>query len=478
MGLDTVINTGIDQNPDLMKRLVSSIFGQPVAPGATPPMFGKTAPALTVPPGGAATPSPSGAAPAPAAVGTAPAPAAPAAPSTPMTAPRTSAPSAGPGEPWKPGTYSAALNNNGGNTEPGNQPPPRGSTPSVLSEDEWNKQHPLAPHTPYQAPDFKHRLLAGIFAGMQEYGHKGEGAETARRYEENVRSQVDREKAYPQTSAEQQHAGYERYVQGVKAPLDLQDLQAQITERQAKAQKDTDTRALEREYSKAVTSGDDEKAQRYADAIGELRGEMRPDKTHTPYGDWREQNPHAPVENWLKTEQDAKPKTRTNPFEAFAYGTPDEKQSAKDFIALEGKQRLQDRAPSEVEQRYALFQKDPDGYKSMYGERGGAQEQAQAARMLKFFDGRRKEIEGDFTLDDQTKQQRLSEIGELEKPYLDAAKVGGPSGGAAAKKNAGGASGDGPRAGEIEVNGPNGEHGYIPRAKLAKAKTLGWKQVE
>jgi hypothetical protein len=167
-----------------------------------------------------------------------------------------------------------------------------------------------------------------------------------------------------------------------------------------------------------------------------------------------------------------KPEKFTNPFEAFAYGTAEQKKAAQDFIAFEKQQGARYEKPGEVEQRYALYQKDPAAFKEMYGNRGGAQEQGQAARMLRFFDGQRKQIQGDFMLGDQEKEQKLAEIQELEKPYLDAAQVGG----AGWTKNAG-ANDNGLRAGEVEVTGPHGEHGYIPRTNLARAIRRGWKQV-
>ena len=118
----------------------------------------------------------------------------------------------------------------------------------------------------------------------------------------------------------------------------------------------------------------------------------------------------------------------SNPFEAFAYGDPNERKAAQDFIALEGRQKLQDRPPSEVEQRYRLFQKDPDAYRAMFGDREAGQtsrDQAQAARMLNYFEKQRKTIRDDFTLDDAEKQRQLSEIDDMEKPYLDVAQPGG-----------------------------------------------------
>jgi hypothetical protein len=457
---------GPEQNPELLKAMIQRIFGA-AQPGATPPFFGTTMHDPSSAPAAAATPAPGG--------------------MTSAAGPGSSAPSAGP-SPTSPGYRLPSAP--GGGEAPGAFPKPgvfsagapvppvptgESAPPApVMSESDWNRANAAPEHTPYVAPDLKHRMLEGLFAGMQEFGHRGEGAETVRDYLGNIRAQQEQEKTYPQRAAAEQHAGYERYIQGQKGPLDIKDLQAQITERESVAQKNNDTHALEREYYKAVTAGDDDKAQRYADAIGELRGELKPEKNHTPYGDWRTANPRAPVTDWLKAEQDAKGKGHTNPFEAFAYGTPEEKKAAQDFIAFEKQQGAKNERPGEVEQRYALFLKDPEAFKAMYGDRGGAQEQGQAARMLKFFDGQRKQIQGDFTLDEQTKQQKLTEIQELEKPYLDAAKVGG----AAGKKNAGGTHDQGPRAGEVEVTGPNGEHGYIPRANLAKATQRGWKQVQ
>jgi hypothetical protein len=170
-----------------------------------------------------------------------------------------------------------------------------------------------------------------------------------------------------------------------------------------------------------------------------------------------------------------KPQRFTNPFEAFAFGDANERKAAQDFIALEKRLGRENDKPGEIEQRYSLYKRDPDAYREMFGDKGAAQgsrDEAQAARMLKFFDGQRKQIQGDFTLDDTEKQRQLAEIQALEKPYLDAAKVGGPSG----NKNAS-ANGGGPRAGEVEVISPSGQRGYIPRANLKKALGRGYTQA-
>lgn len=157
----------------------------------------------------------------------------------------------------------------------------------------------------------------------------------------------------------------------------------------------------------------------------------------------------------------------SNPFEAFAYGTPEERKAAQDFLTLEKRTGAQFRNPSELGQRYSLYKRDPDAYKAMFGNRGDAQDQAtnartqaQAARMLKYFDGQRKEIQNSFLMDDTEKQQRLAEIDQLEKPYRDAAQVNaGPTD-----------QGD-----TIQVINPNGTAGTIPIVNLKKALKKGYK---
>jgi hypothetical protein len=196
------------QDPDALKKaLLAKLFGGPI-PGAVPPP-GATQRSLT------GTPDP----------GTPPTPIAPAttqpnASATPAT-PITAAPGPQPAKPMA------------------SAPPavrPAADTP-FPSETDWAKQNPLPAHTPYQAPDLKHRLLAGLFAGMQEYGRPGEGAATARSYLSEIQKNEDAESNYPATEAAQQHQKYMTAAQGAKAPLDLEDLKAQIADRQATARK-------------------------------------------------------------------------------------------------------------------------------------------------------------------------------------------------------------------------------------------------
>jgi hypothetical protein len=174
-----------------------------------------------------------------------------------------------------------------------------------------------------------------------------------------------------------------------------------------------------------------------------------------------------------------KPKAHTNPFEAFAYGDANERKAAQDFITFEKKLGQRFEKPGEVEQRYTLFKRDPEAYKAMFGDRGATQDnaqtsrnQAQATRMLNYFAKQRKQVEEDFTLDDAAKQQQLTDIEELEKPFKEIALPIG-AGGAIAKPG----GGNGPRTDEVEVINPNGQHGYIPRANLQKALGRGYKQA-
>jgi hypothetical protein len=99
----------------------------------------------------------------------------------------------------------------------------------------------------------------------------------------------------------------------------------------------------------------------------------------------------------------------------------------------------------------------------MFGNRGGAQDQAQAARMLNYFQRERRRIEDDWTLDEPTRAQRLNEIDQLEAPYLNAAA---PSGGAA-----GGQGG----VDRVTVVSPKGVTGTIPRSQLKAAQGKGYR---
>jgi len=163
----------------------------------------------------------------------------------------------------------------------------------------------------------------------------------------------------------------------------------------------------------------------------------------------------------LQDAQDVKPErqTHTSPFEAFAYGSPEEKKAAQDYLEFEKRMGARYRNPNEFEERYKLFQEDPDTYKAMFGDKAGKPDVATATKMLNYFDRRRREINQDFTLDDAQKQEQLKDIENLEKPFMDVVQPG----------NRGGASE------RVEVIHPNGQRGTIPRSQLGAAKKKGYK---
>lgn len=211
----------VDQNqqdPDAVRKaLLAKLFGGQVPWGGTPPFL----PSQTA---SNAAGSP-GAAPAVAAAptdgGTQPGPQ----PARPINGARPSNTSAAPGGMTRPASISDPEATNAA-TRP---------LPTFQSEEEWNKENPAPPHTPYVAPDLKHRLLMGLFAGMQEFGHPGLGAETARNYLGDIEKNEEAERNFPETSAAAQHQRYMTAVQGARAPLDLQELQARITDTQEQA---------------------------------------------------------------------------------------------------------------------------------------------------------------------------------------------------------------------------------------------------
>lgn len=207
----------------------------------------------------------------------------------------------------------------------------------------------------------------------------------------------------------------------------------------------------------------------------------------------------------LQDAQDVKPDrpTHTSPFEAFAYGTPQEKKAAQDFLAFEKRMGAQYERPTDAEVRYKLFQRDPEGYKAVFGDKAAAGDRTHATEMLKFFQKQRDAISKDFMLGDDEKAQQLAEIDKLEQPFQEAAGIS-PRGGAAssgektvntvdildyARKN--GVSSiearkhflaEGyrivPATDRVNVIGPDGTPGTVPRSQLEKAKKKGYRVAQ
>lgn len=176
-------------------------------------------------------------------------------------------------------------------------------------------------------------------------------------------------------------------------------------------------------------------------------------------------NPAEARQQVLKDAQSAKPdrQIHTSPFEAFAYGDAQEKKAAQDFLDLEHRLGSRYRTPSEFEEKYRLFKEDPDTYRAMFGDKSAEKpDRATATRMLNYFDRRRREIQQDFTLDDNQKQEQLKDVENLEKPFLDAVQPGAAAGG----KND-----------RVEVIHPNGQRGTVPRSQLDKAKKKGYREA-
>jgi hypothetical protein len=158
-----------------------------------------------------------------------------------------------------------------------------------------------------------------------------------------------------------------------------------------------------------------------------------------------------------------KPAGHTSAFEAFAYGSPEEKKAAQDYIDLEKKSAARYKTPSEFDEKFRLFKEDPETYKAMFGDKAGTPDRATATRMLNYFDKRRREVNGDFMLDETQKQEQLRDIENLEKPFMDAVQPGRTD-----------------RGGEDRVNviGPDGTPGTIPRTQLEKAKKKGYREAQ
>jgi hypothetical protein len=248
-----------------------------------------------------------------------------------------------------------------------------------------------------------------------------------------------------QRALEMPQERYQRDLKAAESGLQMQDVASQIAERERQANLPT---PLEHFPAGEMVAD--------PNAPGGFRqvGTPKPEKTETVESGG--QAYEKQTDGSWKAIGSPKPQRLTDPFEAFAYGTPEEKQAAKDFLDAEKKAGARYDKPGEIEQRYDLFRKDPDSYRQMFGDRGGAQDKAQASRMLQFFDKQRKEIEQDWTLDEPTKAQRLAEIQDLERPYLDTAAAA-------------------PAGDRVTVVSPQGKTGTIPRSQLKDAQKKGYK---
>lgn len=172
------------------------------------------------------------------------------------------------------------------------------------------------------------------------------------------------------------------------------------------------------------------------------------------------QKPNGEVYDRVGATTQPRSSGHTSPFEAFAYGTPEEKKAAQDFLSFEKRMGSQYQRPTEAEFRYSLYKRDPEGYKAVFGDKAAAGDRAHASRMLNFFQRQRDAISKNFMLGDDEKAQQLQEIDDMEKPFMETAR---------------GNSGGGDR---VNVVSPDGIPGTIPRSQLGAARRKGYRVAQ
>lgn len=341
---------------------------------------------------------------------------------------------------------------------------------------QWEQSEPTAP----KPEDYKSSILRKLFGGAAGFALGATG-------NPQIGEQIARDITHPGFTRAQRNynnaeAQWQRRGENIAKEGQLSDLDERIKASEATAQRTADSRSLDQLYTDAVRAGDTGQQAQILDAIKGLEGAKRGEET--PFSVWRQQNPTAPVGAFFAAEKGGK--EFTDPFQAYMSGNPEQQKAAKDFLTFEKQQGARFERPDEIQERYQLYKRDPEAYRDMFGNRGSAQDQAQAARMLKYFDAQKNRVTNDFTLSDDDKKTQLAEIANLEQPYLAAAGVEAPgaqgvapparnAGGnqdANSKRNVGGQSKD-----EIEVINPQGVRGYIPKANLAKALKAGYKQA-
>jgi hypothetical protein len=155
----------------------------------------------------------------------------------------------------------------------------------------------------------------------------------------------------------------------------------------------------------------------------------------------------------------------SNPFEAFAYGTPEQKKSAQEFIDFEKRIGAKYRQPSAFDERYRLFTEHPDIYQKMYGTKGGVSV-AEARMLLSYADRRERELNDpakNLDMSDADRQAALQEVEQIRQ-MAEGAIAGAPGQGAGATEG-----------NTVNVISPDGRAGTIPRRNLPKALKRGYK---
>jgi len=361
MDATQVPQKGIDPSaidPNAIKVILARLFGGAVQPGATQfPTTGGAPAAQTTTPAGMTQPK--SAAPAPAQSD----PAAQAAPSQAgMTQPKPAAAAPNPAGMTRPA--SAGMASRPGPTA-GGLPQPTGAKKEAVgttdegfpSESAWQAAHPTPQQKPYVEPDLKHRMLMGLFAGMQNVGQPGSGSEVMLQYMNRIYQGEEANRTLPETNAQAAHQAYMAAVEGAKGPLSIEDMQQTLANRRAdasvkkpgptlaqqysdaigsgdqaaadkalaaiKAQSGATAKpiieTLAQRYSDAVDSGDQAKADKYLEAIrAQSRAQAKPGAPKVPtseggmmYADWRRENPKAPISDYFKLKNAPKDEAAT-----------------------------------------------------------------------------------------------------------------------------------------------------------------------
>ena len=196
-------------------------------------------------------------------------------------------------------------------SEPGNNP----ANVPTLTEQQYDTQHPIAPNPhPYQRPGIMPRLAAGLsgaFATLE--GNRGAGQALVDRYLNQQQALEQASENYPKAAADEQHKGYMDYLAGAKGPVDISHTEAETRAEDALAdQRERDKETLQQQYATAIGKGDKAGAASLLGAIKDLTGaetketDKQP-RAHTPYDDWRAENPNAPVKDWLDLNREEHP---------------------------------------------------------------------------------------------------------------------------------------------------------------------------
>jgi hypothetical protein len=114
----------------------------------------------------------------------------------------------------------------------------------------------------FAEPDLKHRLLRGLFYGMQEFGHPGEGAKSEEEFENQMASQREAARNWPMTRQQNVETAFSKELAGEKEVAGTSLATAQAAEAQWKA-----IPTVEQQLAKASQDNDAAAQERIIDVI-------------------------------------------------------------------------------------------------------------------------------------------------------------------------------------------------------------------